>query len=128
MTVRQSVYDNLTPRAMSIRRIHPAAELKLTQVSRNARLTWQAAQKHKFNVFVDNAPQVAWHRGRTLSAPEATNYSPYLPNIFMTLGWKSPISNRWLRGLARAQLIELRPAPAHDRDLPVQRAGLSATT
>ena len=97
MTVRQSVYDNLTPLGnIYTPDLTRPAQLKLTQVSRNARLTWQAAQKHKFNVFVDNAPQVAWHRGRTLSAPEATNYSPYLPNIFMTLGWKSPISNRWL--------------------------------
>ena len=97
VTVRQSVYDNLTPLGnIYTPDLSRPAELKLTQVSRNARLTWQAAQKHKFNVFVDNAPQVAWHRGRTLSAPEATNYSPYLPNIFMTAGWKSPISNRWL--------------------------------
>jgi hypothetical protein len=97
VTVRQSVYDNLTPLGnVYTPDLSRPAELKLTQVSRNARLTWQAAQKHKFNVFVDNAPQVAWHRGRTLSAPEATNYSPYLPNIFMSVGWKSPISNRWL--------------------------------
>jgi len=97
VTIRQSIYDNLTPRGWAYTPdLSRPAELKLTQTSRNARLTWQAAPKHKFSVFVDNAPQIAWHRGRALSSPEATNYSPYLPNIFMTLGWKSPISNRWL--------------------------------
>ena len=97
VTIRQSIYDNLTPRGWAYTPdLNRPAELKLTQTSRNARLTWQAAQKHKFSAFVDNAPQIAWHRGRALSSPEATNYSPYLPNIFMTLGWKSPINNRWL--------------------------------
>jgi outer membrane receptor protein involved in Fe transport len=97
VTIRQSIYDNLTPRGFAYTPdLNNPAKLKLTQTSRNTRLTWQAAQKHKFNVFVDNAPQIAWHRGRTLSAPEATNYSPYLPNIFMSGGWKSPITNQWL--------------------------------
>jgi hypothetical protein len=97
VTIRQSVYDNLTPRGMAYTPdLNRPAELKLTQTSRNTRLTWQAAAKHKFSAFVDNAPQIAWHRGRTLSAPEATNYSPYLPNIFMSGGWKSPITNQWL--------------------------------
>lgn len=97
VTIRQSIYDNLTPRgwAYTPDRSRPA-ELKLTQTSRNTRLTWQAAQKHKISAFVDNAPQIAWHRGRALSSPEATNYSPYLPNIFMSLSWKSPITNQWL--------------------------------
>jgi hypothetical protein len=97
ITIRQSIYDNLTPRGwVYTPDLNRPAELKLTQTSRNVRLTWQAAAKHKISAFVDNAPQIAWHRGRTLSAPEATNYSPYLPNIFMSSGWKSPISNRWL--------------------------------
>jgi hypothetical protein len=97
VTIRQSIYDNLTPRGWAYTPdLSRPAELKLTQTSRNARLTWQAAPKHKFSAFVDNAPQIAWHRGRALSSPEATNYSPYLPNIFITLGWKSPITNQWL--------------------------------
>ncbi len=97
ITIRQSIYDNLTPRGnVYTPDLTRPAELKLSQVSRNTRLTWQAAPKHKISAFVDNAPQIAFHRGRTLSAPEATNYSPYLPNIFMSLGWKSPITNRWL--------------------------------
>jgi carboxypeptidase family protein len=97
VTIRQSIYDNLTPRGWAYTPdLNRPAELKLTQTSRNTRLTWQAAAKHKISAFVDNAPQIAWHRGRTLSSPEATNYSPYLPNIFMSLGWKSPITNRWL--------------------------------
>jgi hypothetical protein len=29
-------------------------------------------------------------------SPEATNYSPYLPNIFVHLSWKSPLTNNWL--------------------------------
>ena len=97
ITIRQSIYDNLTPRGWAYTPdLSRPAELKLTQTSRNTRLTWQAAAKHKISAFVDNAPQIAWHRGRTLSSPEATNYSPYLPNIFFSLGWKSPITNRWL--------------------------------
>jgi hypothetical protein len=59
-------------------------------------LTWQAAPKHKISAFVDNAPQVAWQRSTSLVSPEATNYSPYLPNIFANLSWKSPIANGWL--------------------------------
>jgi hypothetical protein len=96
-TVRQGMYDNLTPLgwAYTPDTSRPAI-YRLTQTSRNARLTWQAAAKHKFSAFVDNAPQVAWHRSESLVSPEATNYSPYLPNIFVHLSWKSPLNNNWL--------------------------------
>lgn len=96
-TVRQGIHDNLTPLgwAYTPDLSYPSI-YRLTQTSRNARLTWQAAPKHKISAFVDNAPQVAWHRSEDFVSPEATNYSPYLPNIFVHLSWKSPITNHWL--------------------------------
>ena len=96
-TVRQGMFDNLTPLgwAYTPDTNYPSI-YRLTQTSRNARVTWQAAPKHKISTFVDNAPQVAWHRSESLVSPEATNYSPYLPNIFVHLSWKSPLTNNWL--------------------------------
>ena len=125
VTVRQSVYDNLTPRGnVYTPDLTRPAELKLTQISRNARLTWQAAQKHKFSVFVDNAPQIAWHRGRDAQLARSHQLQPvsaeHLHDAWVEVADQQSVAPR---GLARAQLIELRPAPAHDRDVPVQRAG-----
>jgi hypothetical protein len=96
-TIRQGMYDNLTPLgwAYTPDSSYPSI-YRLTQTSRNARLTWQAAPKHKISAFVDNAPQIAWHRSEDLVSPEATNYSPYLPNIFVHVSWKSPLTNNWL--------------------------------
>lgn len=96
-TVRQGMFDNLTPNGWAYTPDTSYPSLyRLTQTSRNARLTWQAAAKHKISAFVDNAPQVAWHRSSDLVSPEATNYSPYLPNIFVHTSWKSPVTNQWL--------------------------------
>ena len=90
VTVRQGIFDNLTPRTFAYTPdLNRPGLLKLTQASRNTRLTYQATPKNKFSVFVDNAPQIAWARGGNLNSPEATNYSPYLPNIFMTGTWQS---------------------------------------
>jgi hypothetical protein len=97
---RAGVYDNLTPLGWSYTPdLTRPAEAKVSSLSRNTRLTWQASPRNKISVFADAAPQIAWQRGYTSTArlsPEATNYSPYLPNSFMTASWKSPLTNRWL--------------------------------
>jgi hypothetical protein len=97
---RVGVWDNLTPlgNAYTPDLSRPSVA-RLKELSRSTRLTWQATPKNKFAVFVDAAPQVAFHRGYTNSnriSQEATNYSPYLPNTFMSASWKSTVTNKWL--------------------------------
>jgi hypothetical protein len=97
---RVNVWDNLTPLGWSYTPdLTRPSVASLKELSRSTRLTLQATPKNKFSVFVDAAPQVAFHRGYTNGnriSQEATNYSPYLPNTFMSVSWKSTVTNKWL--------------------------------
>src|SRR3984893_14963411 len=97
---RVNVWDNLPPLGFIYTPdMSRPSVARLKEISRSTRLTWQATPKNKFSVFTDAAPQVAYHRGYTNSnriSQEATNYSPYLPNTFMSASWKSTLTNRWL--------------------------------
>ncbi len=109
VTIRQSIYDNMTPRGnMYTPDLTWPAELKLTQTSRNARLTWQAAPKHKFSVFVDNAPQIAWHRGRDAQLARSHQLQP-LSTEHLHDAWVEVTDQQSMadRGFARTQLFEL---------------------
>jgi hypothetical protein len=94
---RVGVWDNLTPLGWAYTPdLSRPSVASLMELSRSTRLTWQATPKNKFALFVDAAPQVAYHRGYTNSnriSQEATNYSPYLPNTFMSVSWKSTMTN-----------------------------------
>jgi hypothetical protein len=97
---RVGVWDNLTPLGWAYTPdLSRPSVASLKELSRSTRLTWQATPKNKFSIFADAAPQVAFHRGYTNSnriSQEATNYSPYLPNTFMSISWKSTMTNKWL--------------------------------
>jgi hypothetical protein len=97
---RVGVWDNLTPLGWAYTPdLSRPSVARLKELSRSTRLTLQATPKNKFAVFVDAAPQIAFHRGYTNSnriSQEATNYSPYLPNTFMSVSWKSTLTNKWL--------------------------------
>ncbi len=97
---RAGVFDNLTPLGWQYTPdVDRPALARLTQTSKNTRLTWQASPRNKISVFADYAPQVLNERGYTSSSPispEATNYSPYVPNQFLTASWKAPVTNRLL--------------------------------
>ena len=59
------------------------------------RLTWQASEKHKFNIFGDTE---AWYgRGRGSSnAPAAFTAFNFWPDGLYQASWSSPVSNRLL--------------------------------
>ena len=53
--------------------------------------------QHKIAVFVDFQPHIVWQRGyQGNTSPEATAYTPYLPNANRIASWKSVMSSRLL--------------------------------
>ena len=101
--------DNLTPRGWAYTPdLSRPAELKLTQTSRNARLTWQAAPKHKFSAFVDNAPQITFHTGSRAQFARGHQHqslsAEHLHDPGLEVADKQSMAPR---GLARAQFVEL---------------------
>ena len=95
---RAGIYENLTPLGWSYTpdRSRPAV-IRITDDSYNGRLTWQVHPKHKIAVFVDFQPHIVWQRGyQGSSSPEATAYTPYLPNAYRVASWKSVFTSRLL--------------------------------
>jgi hypothetical protein len=84
----------------------------------NARLTWQAAAKHKVNFFVQRSGYRQQNRNsEQLLATEATGVTKHIPNIFAQLTWKSPATNRlYLEAGFSTYLFnrEIRPQPNVD--------------
>ena len=71
--------------------------IRITDDSYNGRLTWQVNPKHKIAVFADFQPHIVWQRGyQGSSSPEATAYTPYLPNAYRVASWKSVLYGRLL--------------------------------
>ena len=95
---RAGLYENLTPLGwVYTPDLSRPAVIKITDGSRNTRLTWQATPKNKIGLFADFQPHIVHQRNYQFSvAPEATTYTPYLPNAFLTATWKSPATNRLL--------------------------------
>jgi hypothetical protein len=116
---RAGIYDNLTPLGWSYTpNLNRPALAKLTQTSENARLTWQVSPRNKVSLFADFAPQILNERGYTSNlpiSPEATNYSPYIPNAFFTASWKAPVTNRLLLS---ASVVRIQTDFAQRRQTP----------
>jgi hypothetical protein len=95
---RAGLYDNLTPRGWAYTPdLNRPAVIKLVDISRNARLTWQATPKNKISVFVDGAPHVIYSRGYQFQiAPEATAYAPFTPDAIVVGKWTAPLTSRLL--------------------------------
>lgn len=104
----------------------PSGYTKSDDRSYSLRLTSQATTRNKVSVYFDYAPREWYNRSvSALVAPEASTYSPYLPNYLMQLTWKAPVSNRllfeagvsyqnsklWLHPNDRDPLLGRGPAP-----------------
>lgn len=95
---RAGIYENLTPTGWSYTpdRSRPAV-VRITDDSYNGRLTWQLTSKHKIALFADFQPHIVYQRGyQGNSSPEATAYTPYLPNAYRVASWKSVSNSRLL--------------------------------
>jgi hypothetical protein len=104
---RAGVFDNLTPQGWTYTPdLNRPAEVEQTQVSQNLRLTWQATPRNKIGIYTDIAPFIVWHRRyETPTAPEATQYAPYIPNAFKVISWKSPVTNRVLLDATASHMV-----------------------
>ena len=77
-------------------RSRPATS-KVTDISYSTRITVQATPRNKVTGFFDSQPHHIWNRNLVGNvSPEATTYTPALPNYFLHLGWKSPVTSRFL--------------------------------
>src|SRR6202011_3207449 len=94
---RAGLFDNLTPLGWTYTPdLTRPAVARLTDKSRNMRLTWQATPKNKFNAFVDSQPHTVYQRSYQFQVtPEATAYAPF-PNFIASANWKSTVTNRIL--------------------------------
>jgi hypothetical protein len=95
---RAGMYQNLTPLGWAYTPdLSTPALNRIQDRSTNLRVTWQATERNKFSFFGDVQPHIVFHRSyQFLTAPEATTYTPYLPNSIATIGWKSPVTSRVL--------------------------------
>ena len=95
---RAGIYENLTPTGWAYTPdLTRPAVIQITDDSYNGRLTWQVTPQHKVAAFVDFQPHIVWQRGyQGNTSPEATAYTPYLPNANRIASWKSVMSSRLL--------------------------------
>jgi hypothetical protein len=96
----------------------------------SARLTWQATTRNKINLYYDRQPHVVTHRNfDSLTSPEATNYTPYIPNYFAQGVWKSPVTSRLLleAGMGGTSSdYNARPQTGQDPDVIITPGTMSA--
>jgi hypothetical protein len=71
---------------------------RLGDPRRNVRLTWQASQKHKFNIYFDEQSLKDNHEGggTATTSPEASGTADAYPQHLVQGGWQSPWTNRLL--------------------------------
>ena len=89
------------------------------------RLTYQATPRNKITIFYDQQPHWMDQRNSDgqsatapLAAPEATNWTPYWPNAFSSITWKSPVSTRVLLEAGGAMYTTgIKTMPPHDPEL-----------
>jgi hypothetical protein len=67
----------------------------IKQRSANTRLTWQASQRDKVTLFIDNQWRY-WDAVRPGVSPESSVYREFPVNHLAQLGWTSPLTNRVL--------------------------------
>ena len=73
------------------------------------RMTWQASPRNKLLAYFDQQPHFFYQRNfdgtNPVAAPEATNYTPYWPNVLYTLTYKSPITSKLLLDIGAGRYI-----------------------
>jgi Carboxypeptidase regulatory-like domain len=94
---RAGLFSNATPLGWTYTPdLSRPAVARLTDKSRNLRLTWQATPKNKLNAFVDSQPHIVYQRGYQFQvSPEATAYAPF-PNFIASTNWKSTLTSHIL--------------------------------
>ncbi|PYR26182.1 MAG: hypothetical protein DMF92_18990, partial [Acidobacteria bacterium] len=90
---------NLTPTAWAYTPdpSRPPAGFLLSDRDYSFRLTYQASPRNKFSFYGSHQPRT-W-RSRDISSttsPEATTWTPYIPDYLVQITWKSPVTNRLL--------------------------------
>jgi hypothetical protein len=95
---RAGIYYNSTPTGWAYTPdLTKPAWIESQDNDYNTRLTWQLSPRNKLYLYYDRQPHVITHRNfDSLTAPEATNYTPYQPNYFTQAVWKSPATSRLL--------------------------------
>jgi hypothetical protein len=95
---RAGIYENSTPLGWTYTPdLTKPAVIKISDTSKAARFTFQASRNNQFALFGDYQPHIVHQRNyQFVASPEATTYTPFLPNALKTLTWKSPRSNRLL--------------------------------
>jgi hypothetical protein len=122
------LYYNKTPLAwVYTPDLSRPAFVKVLDNDANTRLTWQVTPRNKVSVYFGIQPHYVFQRNYSATvAPEATSYTPYLPNSFTQLIWKSPFNSRFLleAGMSR-QVFDY--DTRRQTDPPVSPATLAAT-
>jgi hypothetical protein len=109
---RAGIHYNLTPTdwAYTPDLARPAF-VEVLDDDYNMRLTWQATPRNKVNLYYDLQPHTVTHRNfDSLTAPEATTYTPYQPNYFTQAVWKSTVTSRLLlEGGVSGTVVDVNP-------------------
>ena len=95
------VYYNLTPTGSKYTPdFSRPAPWNQYLVEEDLRLTWQAAPKHKVNLFFgneyNNFMNGLTNGGATDRSPEAHNFTEFKPNYVAQVSWSFPVTNRLL--------------------------------
>ena len=95
IATRAGLYETLTPDAwVYTPDLTRPAIIKITDVSYNGRLTWQATPRHKIGTFFDYQPHIVHQRNyQSFVAPEATTLAVY-PNRLKVVTYKGVLSSR----------------------------------
>ena len=95
---RAGIYYNLTPTAWTYTPdLSRPAWVTAEDGDYNTRLTVQVTPRNKVYLYYDLQPHVITHRNfDSVTAPEATNYTPYQPNYFTQAVWRSTVTSRLL--------------------------------
>ena len=127
---RAGIHYNLTPTDwVYTPDLNRPAFVEVLDGDYNTRLTWQATPKNKVNLYYDMQPHTVTHRNfDSITAPEATNYTPYQPNYFAQGVWKSTVTSRLLlEGGASGTAVDVNPRLQGDED-PGLSVAMGTTT
>ena len=90
------------------------------QRSTNLRLTWQADQRNKFSVFVDDQGRCQCARVDATTSPEAASSYRFPIQRIMSAGWTAPLTSRLLidaRAYVRTERYDVVRPPEGSREL-----------
>ena len=87
---RAGIYENLTPLGWKYTPdLTRPAVIRITDDSYNGRITWQMTPNTSSASSPIFSRILSGSEGTRGSSPEATAYTPYLPNAYRVASWKS---------------------------------------